>query len=134
AFAAGDPEIISRLIEVRKHLGLMMPAPVQAAALAALMDDSHVAAQRDIYEARRDVLRDAVTGAGLSIDHSDAGLYLWATRGEDCWATVNWFASLGIVVAPGSFYGSAGAHHVRIALTASDDRVAAAVSRLAKDR
>ena len=98
------------------------------------MDDYHVAAQRRVYQARRDALRTAVLGAGLRIDDSDAGLYLWVTRGEDCWATVDWLASLGIVVAPGSFYGSAGAQHVRIALTASDERVAVAVSRLAKDR
>jgi succinyldiaminopimelate transaminase len=134
AFAAGDPVLIGRLVEARKHLGMMMPAPVQAAAMAALMDDSHVAAQRRVYQARRDGLRTAVLGAGLRIDDSDAGLYLWVTRGEDCWATVDWLASLGIVVAPGSFYGSAGAQHVRIALTASDERVAVAVSRLAKDR
>ena len=66
----------------------------------------------------------------LRIDHSEAGLYLWATRDEDCWTTIDWLAGLGIVAAPGSFYGPAGARHVRLALTATDERIAAAVERL----
>ncbi len=115
---------------MRKHAGMIMPAPVQAAMIAALADESHVDSQRSLYGARRELLRDAVLAAGFQIDHSEAGLYLWATRGEDCWATVDWFASRGILVAPGLFYGPAGAQHVRIALTATDERVKAAVTRL----
>ena len=77
--------------------------------VAALGDEAHVAEQRDRYAARRAVLRAALTGAGFAIEHSEAGLYLWATRGEDCWATVDWLAGRGILVAPGAFYGPAGA-------------------------
>jgi len=134
AFAAGDSAVIARLLEVRKHAGFMVPAPVQAAMVAALHDDAHVTAQRATYERRRDVLRDALVGAGFRIDDSRAGLYLWATRGEDCWETISWLAEFGIVAAPGAFYGPAGAEHVRVALTASDERVAAAASRLVKAR
>jgi aspartate/methionine/tyrosine aminotransferase len=98
---------------------------------AALADDAHVDAQRERYRGRRDRLAEAVRTAGLRIDHSEAGLYLWATRDEDCWTTIDWLAGLGIVAAPGSFYGSAGSRHVRLALTATDERIAAAVDRLA---
>jgi len=104
---------------------------VQAAMVAALSDPSHAAAQRAVYAARRDVLRAAVLGAGFTIDHSEAGLYLWATRDEDCWSTVEWLADRGILAAPGAFYGPAGQRHVRLALTASDERIAAAAARLA---
>jgi aspartate/methionine/tyrosine aminotransferase len=97
---------------------------------AALRDDAHVEAQRAVYARRRALLLEAVTRAGLRIDHSEAGLYLWATRDEDCWATVSDLAERGVLVAPGAFYGSAGARHVRIALTASDERIAAACERL----
>jgi aspartate/methionine/tyrosine aminotransferase len=76
------------------------------------------------------VLRPALEAAGFTIEHSQAGLYLWATRGEDCWTTAEWLAARGILVAPGSFYGTAGERHVRVALTASDERVAAAAARL----
>ena len=129
-FVAGDPALVATLLEVRKHAGLIVPAPVQAAMVAALSDESHVAEQRDRYGVRRAVLAKAVTGAGFRIDHSEAGLYLWATDGASAWSTVDRLADLGILVAPGDFYGPAGASHVRIALTASDERCAAAAARL----
>jgi len=134
AFAAGDPTVISRLLEVRKHAGFIVPGPVQAAMTAALADDDHVAAQRERYAARRATLASGLIEAGFRIDHSQAGLYLWATRGEDCWDTIAWLASLGIVAAPGAFYGEAGRRHVRIALTASDERVTSAALRLTNAR
>jgi succinyldiaminopimelate transaminase len=127
---SGDPALVRRVWEVRRHLGLLVPDPVQAAMVAALDDDAHVDAQRERYRARRDVLAPAVRSAGARIEHSEAGLYLWATRDEDCWTTIDWLAGLGIVAAPGSFYGPAGARHVRLALTATDERIAAAVERL----
>jgi succinyldiaminopimelate transaminase len=129
---SGDPALVRRVWEVRRHLGLLVPAPVQAAMAAALDDDAHMAAQRERYRARRERLAAAVRGAGMRIEHSEAGLYLWATRDEDCWETIDRLAELGIVAAPGSFYGPAGARHVRLALTATDERIDAAVQRLAR--
>ncbi|OLE27234.1 MAG: succinyldiaminopimelate transaminase [Catenulispora sp. 13_1_20CM_3_70_7] len=129
-FVTGDPAIVAELLEVRKHAGLIMPQPVQNAMTVALGDDAHVAEQKERYRKRRLILRDALERAGFRIDHSEAGLYLWSTRGEDCWATVDWLAERGILAAPGEFYGEAGTRHVRIALTATDERVAAAASRL----
>jgi succinyldiaminopimelate transaminase len=131
AFVAGDPVLVRELLEVRKHAGMIVPAPVQAAMVAALGDDAHVTEQRARYAARRDVMRAALTGAGWALDSSEAGLYLWATRGEDCWESVRRLATLGILVAPGVFYGAAGARHIRVALTASDEHIAAAAGRLA---
>ncbi len=130
-FVAGDPGLITQLLAVRKHLGMIVPAPVQAAMIAALTDDHHVAEQRERYRARREVLLAALPGTGFRVDHSEAGLYLWATRGEAALTSVDWLAKLGILAAPGSFYGVAGQQHVRIALTATDERIAAAAGRLA---
>jgi succinyldiaminopimelate transaminase len=130
AFVAGHVALVRHLLEVRRHAGMMVPSPVQAGMIAALDDDGHVDDQRRRYLARRNALRPALEDAGFRIDHSEGGLYLWATRDEPCWDTVGWFATLGILVAPGDFYGPAGARHVRIALTASDEDVAAAASRL----
>jgi succinyldiaminopimelate transaminase len=130
AFVAGDRDVVGELLAVRKNLGLMMPAPQQHAMRAALDDDEHVAEQHARYKRRRAVLRDALERAGFRIDHSEASLYLWATRNEPCWDTVGRLADLGILVAPGDFYGRAGAQHVRVALTATDERVAAACGRL----
>ena len=129
-FVAGDRAVVAELLAVRKNLGLIQPGPQQAAMVAALADDAHVEAQHARYAARRALLRPALERAGFRIDHSEASLYLWATRGEDCWQTVSALADLGILVAPGTFYGRAGERHVRVALTATDERVAAAVARL----
>ncbi|GAB3670750.1 succinyldiaminopimelate transaminase [Saccharopolyspora tripterygii] len=129
-FVTGDPVLVARLLELRKHSGMIVPRPVQEAVTAALRDDEHVTAQRDLYAARRAVLRPALESAGFTIEHSQAGLYLWSTRGEDAWATVEWLAQRGILVAPGTFYGPGGSHHVRIALTATDERISAAAKRL----
>jgi succinyldiaminopimelate transaminase len=131
AFVAGDPALVGELLAVRKNLGLQMPGPQQHAMIAALDDDAHVSVQHAVYAARRARLRDALVGAGFTIDHSEASLYLWSTRDEDCWTTVAALAELGILVAPGDFYGAAGSRHVRVAFTATDDRIDAAVARLA---
>ncbi|GGG14905.1 aminotransferase [Rhodococcoides trifolii] len=129
-FVTGDSALVAELLEVRKHAGMMVPYPIQAAMTAALSDDEHENEQRERYRRRRQSLRSAVSGAGFTIDHSEAGLYLWATRGEACRDTVAWFAERGILVAPGEFYGPRGSKHVRIALTATDERIDAAVARL----
>ena len=129
-FVAGDPDLVGDLLAVRKHLGLMVPTPVQAAAVAALGDDDHVTEQKARYGRRRAVLLEALVAAGFRIDHSEAGLYLWATRDEPCWDTVRWFAENGIVVTPGDFYGPAGARHVRVALTGTDSDVVSFAERL----
>jgi succinyldiaminopimelate transaminase len=129
-FVAGDRALIGELLAVRKHAGMMMPTPVQGAMVAALDDDAHERDQRERYARRRDALMPAVKSAGFDVDHSEAGLYIWATRGEPCRDTVGWLAQRGILVAPGEFYGPRGALHVRIALTATDERIDAAVERL----
>jgi succinyldiaminopimelate transaminase len=146
AFVAGDPALVARLLEIRKHAGMMVPWPVQQAMIAALADDAHVARQKARYGVRRAMLRPALEAAGYRVEHSEAGLYLWTTRdghgldsdagatsGADTgsrWALVSDFADLGILVAPDSFYGATAGRHVRIALTATDERISAAAQRL----
>jgi len=130
ALVAGDGALIARLLTARKHLGLMLPAPVQAAMVVALRDDAHVAAQRERYRVRRDLLKPALERAGFRIDRSEGGLYLWATAGEDAWQSMERLAELGILAGPGHFYGTHFPYHVRFSLTATDERIAAAVARL----
>lgn len=130
AFLAGDPDLVERLLTARKHLGLMLPQPVQAAMVAALADDEHVQAQKQLYRARRDVLKPAVEAAGFRVDRSEAGLYLWATEGRDAWESLDALAELGILAGPGHFYGAHHPDHVRFSLTATDERIDAAAARL----
>ena len=133
ALLAGDPELVKAVTEVRKHSGLLVPAPVQAAMVAALGDDAHVAAQRETYRRRREALLGATAAVGLVNDPASvAGLYLWLSgpASMSAFDLVGAFAELGIVVAPGDFYGEAGAGRVRMSLTDTDERVAAACERL----
>jgi succinyldiaminopimelate transaminase len=130
AFAAGCSSVLGRLLTVRKHAGLMLPAPLQAAMVAALGDDQHVDVQRDRYRRRRSILLPALRAAGFRIDHSEAGLYLWATEGVEAWQSIGRLADLGILAGPGPFYGDFSGDHVRFSLTATDERIAAAAERL----
>jgi succinyldiaminopimelate transaminase len=131
-FVTGDPSLVAGLLAVRKQAGMIVPAPVQAAMTAALDDDAHAARQRERYAERRRVLRPAFEEAGWTVDHSEAGLYLWLRHPEhDCWSAAELLAArCGILVAPGELYGPAGARHIRVALTATDERIAAAAQRL----
>lgn len=132
AFVAGDPDLMANLVNSRKHAGMIVPYPIQEAMRVALGDDAHVEAQKDLYRGRRERLVPALLDFGLEIEESDAGLYLWSTAGEDTWTTVARLADRGIVVGPGVFYGDAGNGYVRVALTGSDERIDAAVARLAQ--
>lgn len=142
-FYAGDADLVHYLSEVRKHAGLMVPGPVQHAARVALDDDAHVAAQRHRYRRRLTVLSDALAACGIEAPLPAGSFYLWATvppwaaargagdRGGDWVLTEALATRAGILVSPGSFYGEAGAGHVRIAVVQPDDRIDLATKRLA---
>lgn len=131
SFIAGDKAIIAELTNLRKHAGMMVPAPIQAALTVALNDDEHVGVQKSLYRERRAQLKAALESTGFTITFSAAGLYLWVSASDqDCWSLVEKFAAAGIIVGPGTFYGPVGAGHIRISLTASDSAVARAVERI----
>ena len=130
AFAAGPEALIKGLVNIRMHSGLIMPAPVQKAVIAALGDENHVAVEREIYRKRREVLLEAVKAYGFEIAESQAGLYLWATLGEDSWVTVRRMADLGILVVPGEFYEAGGSKYVRFSITATDEKITEGAARL----
>lgn len=130
AFMVGDSALIAKIREIRKHAGMMVPLPVQKAMTIALSDDKHVAEQRARYNARKDILRPALEAAGFTVEFSNSGLYLWATRHEDAWKSVAWLAEHGILATPGSFYGALGSQHIRVAMTATDVQIADAAARI----
>ncbi|AKK02809.1 succinyldiaminopimelate transaminase [Corynebacterium epidermidicanis] len=132
-FFAGDPALITEIAQARKHLGAMVPWAVQQAATVALADDVSAQIQRLRYARRRAVLMRSLIEAGFRIDHSEAGLYLWATRDEPGRESVMWLAERGILAAPGEFYGVRGENYVRLSLTASDEDILAAADRIAAE-
>ncbi len=136
-FYTGDPSVVAFLVELRKHAGLMVPAPIQAAAIAALADDNHVVRQRDIYYSRLVRLVDILSALGIEATLPQGSFYLWVKvplSMGDCWDMTEWLAvTLGIVVSPGEFYGIGGKGHVRIAAVVSEENLATLVQRLANN-
>lgn len=128
AFVIGDSKLIDQIRQIRKHAGLIVPLPVQQAMIAALSDNNHAIEQAERYEKRRIKLITALSKAGFTIEHSQAGLYIWCSKNVDCYKTVDWFANLGVLVTPGSFYGSE--KFIRIALTATDESIDLVVERI----
>ncbi len=128
AFVIGDSKLIDQIRQIRKHAGLIVPLPVQHAMIAALSDNNHAFEQAERYEKRRIKLITALSKAGFTIEYSQAGLYIWCSKNEDCYKTVDWFANLGVLVTPGSFYGSE--KFIRIALTATDESIDLVVERI----
>ncbi len=136
-FYAGDPDLIHYLGEVRKHAGFMTPGPVQAAAIAAFEDETHVEAQRAIYHRRLELMATITAQLGSVAAMPGGGFYLWAPApdgpdSEDAaWAFARRLATeAGVLVSPGEFYGPQGADHVRIALVQPDHRLALAAERM----
>jgi succinyldiaminopimelate transaminase len=130
-FYAGDPTLVRYLSEVRKHVGLMVPGPAQAAGVAALDDDDHVDAQRGRYRSRLQRLA-GVLGAwgGQAVTLPDGGFYLWIAV-DDAWDYTRRLAAVGgALVSPGEFYGSAGTGYIRVAVVQPDDRIELVAQRL----
>ncbi len=130
-FYAGDAEIVEYLKEVRKHVGMMVPGPAQAAAAVALADDDHVMVQRDIYLRRLDTMATVLSRwSGIDIELPAGGFYLWFDA-QDGWAFAERLAREGgALVSPGDFYGAGGAQNVRVAVVQPDDKLALVGTRL----
>ena len=131
-FYTGDADLVDYLVLARRHLGLIVPGPVQAAAVAALDDDSHVEAQRRRYRPRLELLASLLAGLGLEAPMPEGAFYLWVPAPNgDSWALAERLAATaGILVSPGEFYGPAGAGHIRLAATVPDDRLELLAERL----
>ena len=132
-FYAGDSELVGYLSEVRKHAGMMIPGPAQAAAVAAFNDDVHVDAQRSVYTSRLNRLRSLFLAYDPEVALPGGGLYLWvASPDGNGWTLARRVAEeMGALVSPGEFYGSAGAGHVRVAAVAPDARIDLLEQRMA---
>ncbi len=128
-FYAGDGDLVAYLREVRKHAGLMVPGPVQAAAVAAWYDDDHVEGQRGRYWRRLELMQAILGTAGVPCDLPAGAFYLWVPAEGDAWGLTRRLAEEGgALVAPGEFYGDP--DHVRVAVVQPDERLELVGERL----
>jgi aspartate/methionine/tyrosine aminotransferase len=130
-FYAGDAELVNYLKEVRKHVGMLVPGPAQAAGAVALADDTHVVEQRDRYRRRLERLGTVLSSwSGLEVPMPTGGFYLWFDAG-DGWAFAERLAKEGgALVSPGDFYGAGGSQNVRAAVVQPDSRIELVAQRL----
>jgi succinyldiaminopimelate transaminase len=131
-FYAGDAELVTYLSEVRKHAGMMVSGPVQAAAAVALADDAHVDEQRRRYRERLDRFTEILTAVGIDAARPDGGFYLWVgAPAGDGWGLAERLAREGgVLVTPGDTFGPAGAGWVRVAMVQPLDRLDLVAGRL----
>ena len=135
-FYAGDTALVEYLVETRKHAGFIVPTPSQAAAVAALGDDTHVEVQRKRYEERRALAIERLAAVGLHHAGGEMLFYLWLCddAGSDGWVIAERLARAGLLVSPGDFYGDAGAPYARLALVQPRARLEPALDRLVKEQ
>ena len=138
-FFAGDPELVEFLRSVRRHAGLMVPGPAQAAGAVALADDDHVEQQRRRYRERLAFMAAVLTDAGCPVELPEGGFYLWVPvpteRWRDAWSMAEDLARrAGLLVSPGDLYGEAGAGFVRVAVVQPLERLELVAGRLAASR
>ena len=121
-FYAGDADLVEYLREVRKHAGFMCPGPSQAAAVAALADDTHVDLQRDRYRRRLERVAGLLGQVGVPAAMPDGAFYLFPdVAPEDAWDVARRLArEVGVLVSPGEFYGPAAASRLRVAVVQPD--------------
>jgi succinyldiaminopimelate transaminase len=131
-FYAGDRELVHYLSELRKHVGMMVPGPAQAAGVAALNDDAHVDEQADRYRRRLERAAEILKAVDLDASMPRGGFYLWAEAPDgDAWGFTNRLAAEGgCLVTPGDTFGQAGTRHIRAALVQPDDRLELVAKRL----
>jgi succinyldiaminopimelate transaminase len=130
-FYVGDAELVGYLREVRKHVGMMVPGPAQAAGAVALADDAHVQVQRDRYRYRLERLGTVLSAwSGIDVPMPAGAFYLWFDA-HDGWEFAERLAREGgALVSPGDFYGAGGAQNVRAAVVQPDDRIELVAQRL----
>jgi len=131
-FVAGDTELIAALRAFRPTVGTTPQEFVQRASIAAWSDEVHVERTRELYARKRALLLEFFAGKGLRVVGSEATMYLWleVPAAESSEAFAERLLEHGVLVAPGSYLGSAGEGYARIALVPSEDDCRRAIAVL----
>jgi acetylornithine aminotransferase len=130
-FVAGDADLVSLVKRMRSHPGVASPDFVSAAAVAAWSDDAHVAVRRETFRRKRDRLVRFLAEHGLSVQGSEATLYLWVKvpAGFTSASYASRLLDEAIVVSPGTAFGAAGEGFVRVSLVPDLQDIEEAIER-----
>jgi acetylornithine aminotransferase len=111
---AGDPDLIAALKRYRPNVGVAPPR-LHPARRGSGPGPTRPTSRRSATSnrAKRDVLGPALEAAGLRHAGGDATFFLWLADAEAAAAEL---LELGLVLAPGSYFGPAGAGYARLAL------------------
>ncbi|MDP8970081.1 MAG: aminotransferase class I/II-fold pyridoxal phosphate-dependent enzyme [Actinomycetota bacterium] len=113
----GDERLIAAQRILRPNIGTASPEFVQRAAIAAWGEDTHAAQRRALFNAKRAIVLDFLSEAGITVSGSDATFYVWfAAPGGDDAAYAQALLRHRIITSPGAAFGPAGRGWLRLAL------------------
>lgn len=121
SFVVGNRDIISRFRLLRSQIDYGIFYPVQLAAIAALTGpDDFIEEQREQYAARNRALCGGLRSIGWNVPDSQGTMFVWARIPEEYESSADFCMKLmeqtGVIVTPGSAFGSNGEGFVRMAL------------------
>lgn len=137
-FVAGDPEFLSLWMRFRNIAAPQVPGPIQAVAIAAYEDESHVADNRAQYNAKYEAAV-AILGPKLNVVTPEGGFFLWLEVGDGEAAAVRLWQEAGVRVIPGAYLSlphadgtNPGTPYIRVAMVQDLATTQEALTRMAR--
>jgi len=137
-FAAGDPDILQKYLQVRAYSSPQVPLPIYAAGTALWRDEPHVVVNRGLYREKFDIAERILAGR-FDFFRPQAGFFIWLDVGDGEAATVKLWREAGVRCVPGGYLGRAGAdgvnpgdRYIRVALVNDAATTEAALTRIAE--
>mgnify|MGYP000826461367 FL=1 len=129
SFVVGNREIIEKFRTLRSQIDYGIFLPIQYAAIAALTGpDDFIEEQRQQYEARNRALCGGLRKIGWNVPDSQGTMFVWAKIPEGYESSADFCIRLmertGVIVTPGSAFGSEGEGYVRMALVVDEQMIA----------
>ena len=129
-FLAASEEIIHEVVKVQQYTLACPTSIAQYAALEAYTGpQDSVAAMKAEYEARRDLLIAGLHKMGVSVNRPDGAFYAFPQMDADL---VRRVVDAGVIITPGTAFGSAGAGYARMSYATSQENIKEALARMAK--
>lgn len=134
-FCIGNRQVVENLKRLKSNMDYGMFLPIQKAAIAAITGPQEcVETVREAYRRRRDVLCDGFTEIGWEMERCPATMFVWAKIPGKYETSQQFVEALiqkaGVMVTPGSAFGSSGEGFVRMALVQDEEDIKLAIQRV----